>query len=315
MTCRRKLTAGRRQSHRRECLRHVGQRRSCTGRPRNAYCDSPTAAPSPLDGWEYQLPPQDLSSTAARTLGAHRGHQHSLQRHDRAARKVWAARRGLVPGRGQCRTWRCQALPGAAAELFTDWRRQFDFHCRSSWCSSRTGMRWRPRPWTAAGRGCAMRNGARWRRMAMRGWRSPSTSAIAMTSIPPTSRTWASGWRVRRVTWCSAKRSRPRVRSRRRCGARLRASKSRWATSTASCVVIGARDPAGFELCGDTQASCHFVRAQLGEGGVVQLEDTAPRKGHARAVLLGRRAAVQSVRHARACRWGRSSWRSNELRN
>ncbi len=42
--------------------------------------------------------------------------------------------------------------------------------------------------------------------------------------------------------------------------------------------VIGARDPAGFELCGDTQASCHFVRAQLGEGGVISLEDPAPEK-------------------------------------
>ena len=45
-----------------------------------------------------------------------------------------------------------------------------------------------------------------------------------------------------------------------------------------SLVVIGAKDPAGFELCGESQASCHFVRAQLGEGGVVRLEDAAPEK-------------------------------------
>jgi len=43
-------------------------------------------------------------------------------------------------------------------------------------------------------------------------------------------------------------------------------------------IVIGSKDPAGFELCGDAQASCHFVRAQLGEGGVVNLEDSAPEK-------------------------------------
>jgi sialate O-acetylesterase len=42
-------------------------------------------------------------------------------------------------------------------------------------------------------------------------------------------------------------------------------------------LVIGARDPAGFELCADTQDSCHFVRAQL-DGGVVHLEDPAPEK-------------------------------------
>ncbi|HET9862788.1 MAG TPA: sialate O-acetylesterase, partial [Steroidobacteraceae bacterium] len=45
-----------------------------------------------------------------------------------------------------------------------------------------------------------------------------------------------------------------------------------------SLVVIGARDPSGFELCGDTQASCHFVRARLGEAGVVHLEDPAPER-------------------------------------
>jgi len=43
-------------------------------------------------------------------------------------------------------------------------------------------------------------------------------------------------------------------------------------------LVIGSKDPAGFELCGETQASCHFVRAQLGEGGMVKLEDGAPEK-------------------------------------
>ena len=43
-------------------------------------------------------------------------------------------------------------------------------------------------------------------------------------------------------------------------------------------VVIGARDPAGFELCGESQSSCRFVRAQLGEGGVVSLEDPMPER-------------------------------------
>ena len=39
--------------------------------------------------------------------------------------------------------------------------------------------------------------------------------------------------------------------------------------------VIGSRDPGGFELCGQTQDTCHFVRAQLGAGGMVHLEDAA----------------------------------------
>lgn len=43
-----------------------------------------------------------------------------------------------------------------------------------------------------------------------------------------------------------------------------------------SLVVVGSKDPAGFELCGATQESCHFVRAQLRAGGIVKLEDAAP---------------------------------------
>jgi sialate O-acetylesterase len=37
--------------------------------------------------------------------------------------------------------------------------------------------------------------------------------------------------------------------------------------------VIGARDPAGFELCGATQESCRFVRAEIRAGGELLLTD------------------------------------------
>ena len=39
--------------------------------------------------------------------------------------------------------------------------------------------------------------------------------------------------------------------------------------------VIGSKDPGGFELCGLTQDTCHFVRAELRAGGAVHLEDAA----------------------------------------
>lgn len=39
--------------------------------------------------------------------------------------------------------------------------------------------------------------------------------------------------------------------------------------------VIGARDPAGFELCGDDQQSCRFVRAQLSVDDSVRLDNSA----------------------------------------
>jgi sialate O-acetylesterase len=46
--------------------------------------------------------------------------------------------------------------------------------------------------------------------------------------------------------------------------------------------VIGAKDPAGFELCGATQDTCRFVRAQLQGGGKVLLTD--PKAADARRV-------------------------------
>ncbi len=39
--------------------------------------------------------------------------------------------------------------------------------------------------------------------------------------------------------------------------------------------VIGARDPTGFELCGDDQPSCRYVRAQLTPDGDVRLDNSA----------------------------------------
>ena len=38
-------------------------------------------------------------------------------------------------------------------------------------------------------------------------------------------------------------------------------------------LVVGAKDPSGFELCGATQDTCRFVRAQLQDGGKVLLSD------------------------------------------
>jgi len=40
-------------------------------------------------------------------------------------------------------------------------------------------------------------------------------------------------------------------------------------------IVVGAKDPSGFELCGDAPGSCRFVSAQLKGGGDVLLTDPA----------------------------------------
>jgi sialate O-acetylesterase len=43
--------------------------------------------------------------------------------------------------------------------------------------------------------------------------------------------------------------------------------------SEGTLLVVGAQDPSGFELCGATQETCRFVRAQLRGGGQVLLTD------------------------------------------
>ena len=40
-----------------------------------------------------------------------------------------------------------------------------------------------------------------------------------------------------------------------------------------SLLVVGAKDPSGFELCGATQDTCRFASAKLGEGGKLLLSD------------------------------------------
>ena len=110
------------------------------------------------------------------------------------------------------------------------------------------------------------------------------------------------GWRARRATWCMARRFRRPARS--LCPRRGRVATSRVTLGDfdGDLLVIGARDPSGFELCGATQDSCRFVRAQLAGGGKVLLTDAAARERDARALLLGRQPAVQSLRQHRSAR-------------
>ncbi len=63
-------------------------------------------------------------------------------------------------------------------------------------------------------------------------------------------------------------------------------------------VTYSARQPIGFEVCGDTQASCRFAPAAL-EGSRVTIAVPGSRAGDARPVLLGRRTNLQPVRRRR----------------
>ncbi len=68
--------------------------------------------------------------------------------------------------------------------------------------------------------------------------------------------------------------------------------------------VIGARDPSGFELCGATQDTCRFVRAQLQGGGKVLLTDTMHARPRACA-SAGPTARCATSTTASVCPWGR----------
>ena len=230
--------------------------------------------------WRLGIPVAagEVLQPAARALGADRRHEHSLQRHDRAARKVRAARRGLVPGRGQRRAGRCAALPGAAADAVRRLAPAFRFRAAVLRGAARelecAGDHARGQRLGAAARCAAARGGGGWQCRA--GGHHRPRQSRRHPSHQQTGRGQAAG---ACGTPCDLWGKDFSV------GARAEEAKRTLGgvevtlgDFDGSLLVIGAKDPAGFELCGDTQASCHFVRAQLGEGGVVRLDDSAPEK-------------------------------------
>ena len=161
---------------------------ACTAPLRNAWSRSPMARRRRSASWEYQLPPPELVG-AARAVGADRRHQHSLQRHDRAARQIRAARSRVVPGRSKARSRRASVTKHSSRRCSGGLAPAIRAAAAVSGGAARElGSRWPTRRSTAAGRGCAKRSGARSRPMATRASRSRSTSAIAMTCTRLTSR-------------------------------------------------------------------------------------------------------------------------------
>ena len=186
--------------------------------------------------------------------------------------------------------------------LFTDWRRQFEFPLPFFVVQL---ANWNQLVNTPVDSGWARLRDAQRRAVAADG-----NAGLAVTidignrdDIHPTNKQEVGGgWRAPRGTWCSARKSRPPARS---PGPRMRAVAGVDVTLgdfDGQLLVIGANDPAGFELCGDYtgQLPLRARAARRGRGG-------APRRcrageSHARALLLGRRAAVQSLRHRRSAR-------------
>jgi sialate O-acetylesterase len=232
----------------------------------------------PLGDFEYQLPPQGLSSMPRAPwepiAGINILYNGMIAPLGRFGLRGVAWYQGEANGGlGDARQYQ-----GQLAALFTDWRRQFEF----------------PLPffvvqlanWNALETGPVNSGWAKLRDAQRRAVTEDGNAGLAVTidignrdDIHPTNKQDV-GKRLaraaRRVVFrenISASGAQPKAVRRTTSGVELTLG-----DFDGQLVVIGSRDPAGFELCGPAQASCHFVRAQLGEGGVVSLEDLAPEK-------------------------------------
>ncbi|HET9472621.1 MAG TPA: sialate O-acetylesterase, partial [Steroidobacteraceae bacterium] len=232
----------------------------------------------PLDGWEYQLPPPDLSSMPRAPWEPNAG--ISILYNGMIAPLGRFGLRGVAwyqgeanAGLGDARRYQAQL-----AALFTDWRRQFEFPLPFLVVQL---ANWNALATTPVDSGWAKLRDAQRRAVTEDG-----NAGLAVTidignrdDIHPTNKQDV-GKRLARAARhlvygekISASGAQPMSVRRTTTGVEVTLGEF-----DGQLVVIGARDPAGFELCGDPQASCHFVRAQLGDGGVVRLEDPQPEK-------------------------------------
>ena len=233
---------------------------------------------APLSGWEYQLPPAGLSSMPRAPWEPYAG--INILYNAMIAPLGKFGLRGVAWYQGEANAGLDDAKRYQAQlqMLFTDWRRQFDF----------------PLPffvvqlanWNALATTPVDSGWARLRDAQRRAVLEDGNAGLAVTidignrdDIHPTNKQDV-GKRLARAARhvvfgekLSAAGAQPKSVRRTTSGVEVTLG-----DFDGRLVVIGSRDPAGFELCGETQAGCHFVRAQLGEGGVISLEDSAPEK-------------------------------------
>ena len=232
----------------------------------------------PLAGWEYQLPPQGLSSMPRAPWEPYAG--MNILYNGMIAPLGKFGLRGVAWYQGEANAglYDAQRYQAQLAALFTDWRRQFDFPLPFFVVQL---ANWNALATTPVDSGWAKLRDAQRRAVAADG-----NAGLAVTidignrdDIHPTNKQDV-GKRLARAARhvvfgekLSASGAQPKSAHRTTSGVDVALG-----DYDGRLLVIGARDPAGFELCGSEQASCHFVRAQLGEGGVVQLEDPQPEK-------------------------------------
>jgi sialate O-acetylesterase len=239
------------------------------------FADGSTAA---LGAWEYQMPPAGIASTPRAPWEPIAG--MNILYNGMIAPLGKFGLRGVAWYQGEANAGLDDALryQTQLQMLFTDWRRHFDFALPFFVVQL---ANWNALATTPVDSGWARLRDAQRRAVAADG-----NAGLAITidlgnrdDIHPTNKQDV-GKRLSRAARhvilgekISASGAVPKEAKRTLGGVEVTLG-----DYDGNLLVIGAKDPAGFELCGDTQTSCHFVRAQLGESGVVRLEDPAPEK-------------------------------------
>ncbi len=233
---------------------------------------------APLTGWEYQLPPPGIASMPRAPWEPIAG--INILYNGMIAPLGKFGLRGVAWYQGEANAGLedAQRYQAQLRMLFTDWRRQFDFALPFLVVQL---ANWNPLVQSPVDSGWARLRDAQRRAVATDG-----SAGLAVTidignrdDIHPTNKQDV-GRRLARAARhvvfgekISPSGAQPQGAKRAVGGVEVTLG-----GHDGSLLVIGAKDPSGFELCGDTQASCHFVRAQLGDAGVVSLEDPAPEK-------------------------------------
>jgi len=233
---------------------------------------------APLSGWEYQLPPAGLSPMPRAPWEPYAGINILYNAMIAPLRNYGLRGVAWYQGEANAGLDDAKRYQSQLQMLFTDWRRQFGY----------------PLPffvvqlanWNALATAPVDSGWARLRDAQRRAVLDDGNAGLAVTidignrdDIHPTNKLDV-GKRLARAARhvafgekLSASGAQPKAVRRTTTGVEVTLG-----DFDGGLTVIGSKDPAGFELCGDAQASCHFVRAQLGEGGIVSLEDSAPEK-------------------------------------
>jgi sialate O-acetylesterase len=233
---------------------------------------------APLGGWEYQLPPKGIASMPRAPWEPYAGMNILYNAMISPLRRYGLRGVAWYQGEANAGLDDAKRYQAQLQMLFTDWRRQFDFALPFFVVQLAN--------WNALATAPVDSGWARLRDAQRRAVAEDGNAGLAVTidignrdDIHPTNKQDV-GKRLARAARhvvfgekISASGAEPKTARRSTTGVEVKLG-----DFDGKLLVIGARDPAGFELCGESQASCHFVRAQLGEGGVIGLEDAAPEK-------------------------------------